>query len=290
VLATGRTTGGGPVMRASTRCFSRCSYRGRGRSCNTRAASIDCPDKNEVRVSIMLTARVPAALPPIGYARGEAAPGYAEPSDDPVVEYDEDVLAALEQRLTSHERIDAVETHSQNKKRVPRTPARLSKERLAEMIEEATVDAYDESEQATGWYTMFEQYLKLPFETKALGVAATVASIDLRGDGPQPGRVGHASSINCGLFFYSAPRALSIILVHSDALSVLEELRHREPRFHRIAVLAASDDILENVRLAVIDAVDAVVGDGQTLESGDVNRRHAAVFAYFPCKPRIVVD
>jgi len=52
------------------------------------------------------------------------------------------------------------------------------------MIEEATVDAYDESEQATGWYTMFEQYLKLPFETKVLGVAATVASIDLRGERP----------------------------------------------------------------------------------------------------------
>ena len=51
------------------------------------------------------------------------------------------------------------------------------------MIEEATVDAYDESEQATGWYTMFEEYLELPFETKVLGVAVTVASIDLRDGG-----------------------------------------------------------------------------------------------------------
>jgi hypothetical protein len=32
------------------------------------------------------------------------------------------------------------------KTRGARTPARLSKERLAEMVEEATVDAYDESE------------------------------------------------------------------------------------------------------------------------------------------------
>jgi hypothetical protein len=48
------------------------------------------------------------------------------------------------------------------------------------MIEEATVDAYDESEQATGWYTMFEEYLELPFETTVLGVAVTVASVDLR--------------------------------------------------------------------------------------------------------------
>jgi hypothetical protein len=26
------------------------------------------------------------------------------------------------------------------------------------MIEEATADAYDESEQATGWFTMFEEH------------------------------------------------------------------------------------------------------------------------------------
>lgn len=37
--------------------------------------------------------------------------------------------------------------------------ARLSKVRLAKMIEEATVDAYGEAEQATGWFTMLEQYL-----------------------------------------------------------------------------------------------------------------------------------
>jgi hypothetical protein len=51
------------------------------------------------------------------------------------------------------------------------------------MIEEATVDAYDESEQATGWYTMFEEHLELPFETTVLGIAVTVASIDLRDGG-----------------------------------------------------------------------------------------------------------
>jgi hypothetical protein len=50
------------------------------------------------------------------------------------------------------------------------------------MIEEATVDAYDESEQATSWFTMFEERLELPFETKVLGTAVTVASIELRGD------------------------------------------------------------------------------------------------------------
>jgi hypothetical protein len=55
-------------------------------------------------------------------------------------------------------------------------------ERLAEMIEEATVDAYGESEQATGWFTMFEDYVELPFETEVLGVSVTVESIALRDD------------------------------------------------------------------------------------------------------------
>ena len=69
------------------------------------------------------------------------------------------------------------------KTRGTRTPTRLSKARLAEMINEATLDAYDESEQATGWFTLFEEHLELPFETKVLGTAVTVASIDLRDGG-----------------------------------------------------------------------------------------------------------
>lgn len=32
------------------------------------------------------------------------------------------------------------------------------------MIEKATVDAHDESEQATGWFTMFEEHIELPSE------------------------------------------------------------------------------------------------------------------------------
>ncbi len=56
---------------------------------------------------------------------------------------------------------------------------RLSKARLAEMIEEATVDAYKDSELVTGWYTMLEQNLAVPFETSLLGVTMTVQRIDL---------------------------------------------------------------------------------------------------------------
>ena len=50
------------------------------------------------------------------------------------------------------------------------------------MIEEATVDAYGDSEQTTGWYTMLEEYLALPFETTMLGVLVTVVALDVRGD------------------------------------------------------------------------------------------------------------
>lgn len=47
------------------------------------------------------------------------------------------------------------------------------------MIEEATVDAYGESEQLVGLYTMLEEHLEVPFDTTLLGVAVTVKRIDL---------------------------------------------------------------------------------------------------------------
>jgi len=50
------------------------------------------------------------------------------------------------------------------------------------MIEEATVDAHDESEQASGWFTMFDDYLELPFDTEVLGVRVTVETIEQRDD------------------------------------------------------------------------------------------------------------
>jgi hypothetical protein len=54
-----------------------------------------------------------------------------------------------------------------------------SKQRLQSLVEEALVDAYDESEQRTGFFTMIEEHLPLPFETKVLGVDVTVERIDL---------------------------------------------------------------------------------------------------------------
>ena len=47
---------------------------------------------------------------------------------------------------------------------------RLSKARLDELVEEAIVDCYNESEQVTGLYTMIEDNLVVPFETAVLRV------------------------------------------------------------------------------------------------------------------------
>ena len=50
---------------------------------------------------------------------------------------------------------------------------------LDAMIEEATVDAYNDEEQITGLFTMLEEHLALPFQTVVLGVTVTVTKIDL---------------------------------------------------------------------------------------------------------------
>jgi hypothetical protein len=61
-------------------------------------------------------------------------------------------------------------------------PKKLSTAELDALIAEATVDAYGESEQATGFYTMFEEYLALPFKTQLLGIPVTVEGIDMTDD------------------------------------------------------------------------------------------------------------
>ena len=46
------------------------------------------------------------------------------------------------------------------------------KAKLKALIETAIVDAYDESEQRTGFYTMLDEHLDTPFETEILGLPA----------------------------------------------------------------------------------------------------------------------
>jgi Calcium binding len=50
------------------------------------------------------------------------------------------------------------------------------------MIAEATVDCYNDSECITGFYTMLDEHLDMPFQAVVLGVEATVTGIDLTED------------------------------------------------------------------------------------------------------------
>lgn len=60
---------------------------------------------------------------------------------------------------------------------------RISSARLDALIEEAIVDAYNESEQAVGFHATIEQHLSLPFGTVVLGVAVTVRKVDVNASG-----------------------------------------------------------------------------------------------------------
>lgn len=64
-----------------------------------------------------------------------------------------------------------------------RATPRVSNARIAAMIEEAIVDAYDESEQTMGWFTMFDEHLAVPFAATVLGVPVTVERVDLNTSG-----------------------------------------------------------------------------------------------------------
>jgi uncharacterized Zn finger protein len=61
----------------------------------------------------------------------------------------------------------------------PGGPSRALLERL---IDAATVDCYDESEERTGLFEMIHDHLETPFVTTVLGVAVTVTAIDLADD------------------------------------------------------------------------------------------------------------
>jgi len=51
--------------------------------------------------------------------------------------------------------------------------------RLDEMVEQATVDCYNDSEQVCGLFTLLEGALAVPFETTVLGARVTVTAVDL---------------------------------------------------------------------------------------------------------------
>lgn len=60
--------------------------------------------------------------------------------------------------------------------------SRSNRAALDALIAEATVDCYNDSECVTGFYTMLEENLAMPFQTVVLGVDVTVVCLDLTED------------------------------------------------------------------------------------------------------------
>jgi hypothetical protein len=54
-----------------------------------------------------------------------------------------------------------------------------SRAKLRKLIDEATVDAYNDSEQRVGFLTMIQENLELPFKTHVLGVEVLVECVDM---------------------------------------------------------------------------------------------------------------
>ena len=54
----------------------------------------------------------------------------------------------------------------------------LDRARLEALIEEATVDCYNETEQAAGLFVTIQDHLHLPFTTRILGVEVAVVAVE----------------------------------------------------------------------------------------------------------------
>jgi uncharacterized Zn finger protein len=64
--------------------------------------------------------------------------------------------------------------------RAPHRPERgPSRALLERLIEEATLDCYNEAEECTGLFEKIHEHLAIPFVTTVLGVAVTVTSVDI---------------------------------------------------------------------------------------------------------------
>jgi hypothetical protein len=63
-------------------------------------------------------------------------------------------------------------------RRTQRSHPSLSKRRLDELVEEAIIDAYGESEQLVGLLCMLEEHLAVPFTAEILGTAVRVERVD----------------------------------------------------------------------------------------------------------------
>jgi len=61
----------------------------------------------------------------------------------------------------------------------PKRAAKFTAKYLDKLIEAATTDAYTELEQVSGFFTLLEDNLVVPFTTSVLGQLVTVTGIDI---------------------------------------------------------------------------------------------------------------
>lgn len=64
----------------------------------------------------------------------------------------------------------------------PPTTPQFSKSKLQAMVAEVTADCYNESEKATGFYTMIDEHLELPCQVVIDGVPMTLERIKVTED------------------------------------------------------------------------------------------------------------
>ena len=96
-----------------------------------------------------------------------------------------DFLAAVREAsgalegLSEKQLADTIRTYRRERGKSEVARARISDARIRQMIEEATVDAYGEGEQAVGFLTMLEEHLKVPFKTTVFDVSVIVRRVDI---------------------------------------------------------------------------------------------------------------
>jgi len=61
----------------------------------------------------------------------------------------------------------------------PKEAERFTVKCLDKLIEAATTDAYNESEQVSGFFALIEDNLVVPFTTRVLGQVVTVTGVDI---------------------------------------------------------------------------------------------------------------
>ena len=82
-------------------------------------------------------------------------------------------------RIRSNGAGENMEKRGTNKKPQKLRVKAVTQARIDELIEEATVDCYNESEQISGFFCMLEERLVVPFSTKLLGQEVVVEKVDL---------------------------------------------------------------------------------------------------------------